>query len=148
LTCFTVSDFGDADLFLRFEEEPVLFLGSYENECQSIGDDFSPKSCEVIVGPFTDFLYITVAAYSDVINLTLQCDVTSDEETATSGPTPFPPPTNPSSETLKPTPETGDSPSSQTNSTEIFDGELVSIGNLTEGLYRLFFCKAYRWETT
>ncbi|KAG7367603.1 hypothetical protein IV203_030274 [Nitzschia inconspicua] len=92
ISCAMEGESGDADLFLRFGEEPFLgnnFVDSAANACHS-SSATAMKTCENILASSDALLYVAIITYTEVFQLTLQCNITSADETVLPSPTETP----------------------------------------------------------
>jgi vibriolysin len=74
VTCTTTCNNGDADLYLRFGQEPELNPNSSVNACGSYSTN-SNESCTTGKAPASTTFYASVQAYTAFTNLQINCVV-------------------------------------------------------------------------
>ncbi|KAG7367623.1 hypothetical protein IV203_030294 [Nitzschia inconspicua] len=92
ISCAMEGESGDADLLLRFGEEPFLgnnFADSAANTCHS-SSTTATETCENILASSNALLYVAIITYTEVFHLTLQCNITSGVESVLPSPTESP----------------------------------------------------------
>jgi hypothetical protein len=70
VTCETVGDSGDADLYVRFNAEPFAAAGI--SDCASVKGD-SNEACALVAPGDASVLWATIRAYSSAENVILTC---------------------------------------------------------------------------
>jgi hypothetical protein len=70
VTCETTGDNGDADLYVRFNAEPILVTGGFD--CDSAGGT-SDEACTLVAPSDSSVLWATIRAFSSAENVILTC---------------------------------------------------------------------------